>query len=221
MSDSSPQKYIPALKYHALTNFYDTIVRLTTREKVFKTELVNLAAPHPGEYLLDVGCGTGTLIQLFAEHEPNIRIMGLDADPVQLKQAQMKVATFGDQISFQQGYAQNLPPDTPTFDLAVSSLFFHHLTTDQKRDSLGEIYRVLKPGGRLLVADWGKPSSTRQRLAFFVVQLLDGFETTRDSVEGLLPILMRKAGFIHIDDSRLVPTFLGTVRLFQAEKPQE
>ena len=81
------QRYIPALKYHVLTGFYDTIVCLTTRESVFKTALVNLAAPQPGEYLLDVGCGTGTLPRLFAELEPKLRIMGLDDDPAGAKKA--------------------------------------------------------------------------------------------------------------------------------------
>lgn len=218
MNNRNSQLYIPALKYHALTGFYDSIVGLTTRESVFKTTLVKLAAPMPGESLLDVGCGTGTLTRLFAELEPELHIVGLDADPAQIKQAQKKLTTFGNQISLQQGYAQSLPQESQTFDLVVSSLFFHHLTTDQKRDALGEILRVLKPGGRLLIADWGKPSSIAQRLAFFLVQMLDGFETTRDSVEGSLPTLMKETGFVSLDDGGFVPTPLGTVRLFQAKK---
>ena len=218
MNNRSPQHYIPALKYHVLTGFYDTIVGLTTRESVFKTALVNLAAPQPGEYLLDVGCGTGTLTRLFAELEPKLRIMGLDADPVQIKQAQKRLTAFSNEISLQQGFAQSLPQEPQTFDLVVSSLFFHHLTTDQKKDALGEILRVLKPGGRLLIADWGKPLSIGQRLAFYIVQLLDGFETTRDSVEGSLPTLMKETGFASVDHSGFVSTPLGTVRLFQAKK---
>ena len=54
---------------------------------------------------------------------------------------------------------------------------------------------------------------------FFIVQLLDGFDTTRDSVEGNLPNLMKEAGFADVENSRFVPAFLGTVRLFQAKKP--
>jgi ubiquinone/menaquinone biosynthesis C-methylase UbiE len=221
MNKHSQQPYIPALKYHALTGLYDAVVQLTTREVMFKTELVNFAAPQAGEHVLDVGCGTGTLTYLLAEREPTLRIMGLDADPMQLKSATKKVAAISNQISFQQGYAQQLPDKTLTFDIVVSSLFFHHLTTHQKRQALAEILRVLKPGGRLHIADWGKPSSGIQRLMFFIVQLLDGFDTTRDSVEGNLPNLMKEAGFADVENSRFVPTFLGTVQLFQAKKPRK
>jgi len=219
MNKHSQQSYIPALKYHALTGLYDAVVQLTTREVMFKTNLVELVAPQAGEHVLDVGCGTGTLTYLLAEREPTLRIMGLDADPIQLKVATKKVAAISKQISFQQGYAQQLPDKTQTFDVVVSSLFFHHLTSHQKREALAEILRVLKPGGRFHIADWGKPSSVIQRLMFFIVQLLDGFETTRDSVEGNLPNLMREAGFGDVENSSFIPTFLGTVRLFQAKKP--
>ena len=219
MKSHSQQSYIPALKYHALTRFYDLVVRLTTREGMFKNKLVELAAPQAGEHVLDVGCGTGTLTQLFTQRETNLHIMGLDADPVQLKLARKKLAASDSKITLQQGYAQQLPLDSQTFDIVVSSLFFHHLTTHQKREALAEILRVLKPGGRLSIADWGKPSSRIQRLLFFIVQLLDGFETTRDSVKGTLPNLMKETGFADVENSRFVPTFLGTVRLFQAKKP--
>ena len=221
MKSHSQQSYIPALKYHTLTRFYDVIVRLTTREGIFKRKLVELAAPQAGEHILDVGCGTGTLTQLFTQREPNLHIMGLDADPVQLKLARKKLAASDSKITLQQGYAQQLPLDSQTFDIVVSSLFFHHLTTHQKREALAEILRVLKPGGRLSIADWGKPSSRIQRLLFFIVQLLDGFETTRDSVKGTLPNLMKETGFADVENSRFVPTFLGTVRLFQAKKPSK
>ena len=219
MKSHSQQSYIPALKYLALTRFYDLVVRLTTREGMFKNKLVELAAPQAGEHVLDVGCGTGTLTYLLAEREQKLHIKGLDADPVQLERANSKVAAIGSQISFQQGYAQQLPDNAQTFDIVVSSLFFHHLTTHQKREALAEILRVLKPGGRLHIADWGKPSSRIQRLMFFIVQLLDGFETTRDSVKGTLPNHMKETGFTDVENSRFVPTFLGTVRLFQAKKP--
>lgn len=212
------QPYIPALKYHALTGLYDNVVRLTTRETVFKAALVDLANPQPGEQLLDVGCGTGTLTGLFAQQEPKLACVGLDADPVQLKHAAKKFGAPRAELRFEQGYAQQLPFSPQSFDLAVSSLFFHHLTTRQKRDALTEIVRVLKPGGRLIIADWGQPSSLIQRGLFFLVQLLDGFETTQDSVRGALPVLMQGAGFVEVENRGSIPTILGTIRLFQANK---
>ncbi len=82
--------------------------------------------------------------------------------------------------------------------IVVSSLFFHHLTKAQKIETLKEIFRVLKLGGRLHIADWGKPSSFVQQVLFIVVQLLDRFETTQDSVESALPKLIKDSGVTHI-----------------------
>ena len=67
MKPSNTQSYIPALKYHALTRYYDQVVSLTTREATFKSALVNQTVPLAGHHLLDIGCGTGTLTQMFAE----------------------------------------------------------------------------------------------------------------------------------------------------------
>lgn len=135
--------YIPALKYHALTRYYDWVASLTTREKIFKTALVNQAAPLAGKHLLDVGCGTGTLTQMFAEREPSLTITGLDADSGALELAKTKFASMDQRVSLWQGFAQDMPFETATFDVAVSSLFFHHLTRLQKLDVLKQIHRVL------------------------------------------------------------------------------
>ncbi|MCK9503534.1 class I SAM-dependent methyltransferase [Spongiibacter tropicus] len=209
--------YIPALKYHALTRYYDWVASLTTREKIFKTALVNQAAPLAGKHLLDVGCGTGTLTQMFAEREPSLTITGLDADSGALELAKTKFASMDQRVSLWQGFAQDMPFETATFDVAVSSLFFHHLTRLQKLDVLKQIHRVLKPGGSLLVADWGKPSSSIQRMLFLLVQCLDGFETTRDSVHGMLPYLIDEAGFVKAESNGCVSTLLGTIHLMSAK----
>lgn len=218
MKTDQPRKYIPALKYSSFTRFYDKVVRITTREKTFKMELLKQSGLQSGQHVLDVGCGTGTLTQMIATSVPDLWITGLDADSAALEQAQSKLAPFGDRVCLQQGYAQQLPFNTNYFDIAVSSLFFHHLTTEQKLDALKEILRVLKPGGRLHIADWGRPASLSQRLLFFAVQLLDGFETTQDSVEHALPKLIEDAGFKNFESKGHFKTRVGTIRLFQALK---
>ena len=75
---------------------------------------------------------------------------------------------------------------------------------------------MLKPGGELHIADWGKPSNALMRALFFTVQLLDGFETTRDSVTGALPELLRAAGNDRVEETAKFDTPLGTIRLFRA-----
>ena len=217
MRPSNTQSYIPALKYHALTRYYDQVVSLTTREATFKSALVDQTAPLAGHHLLDIGCGTGTLTQMFAEREPSLTITGLDADPGALDIAGNRLVPVEQRVTLQQGFAQDMPFKSATFDVAVSSLFFHHLNRRQKLEVLNEIHRVLKPGGQLHIADWGKPSSLVQRGLFLLVQCLDGFETTRDSVEDLLPVLLEEAGFLDVARGAYIPTSLGTIRLFQAK----
>lgn len=219
MNTHNPKNFIPALRYHAFTRFYDTVVRFTTRETMFKTALVKQSVSHPGERLLDLGCGTGTLTMMMAENEAELQVVGVDTDPTTLEKAQKKLSSFGNRVSLQQGFAQQLPFKRDSFVIVVSSLFFHHLTKAQKIETLKEIFRVLKLGGRLHIADWGKPSSFVQQVLFIVVQLLDRFETTQDSVENALPKLIKDSGFTHIANRHFFPTPLGTIRLFQAIRP--
>ena len=190
---SGPRDYIPPLRFHGLTRFYDAVVRWTTREAVFKEALLDQLGHAPGRRLLDVGCGTATLSIALARRAPQAAVVGLDADAAALAIARAKAAGTGVQIEFQQALAHEMPFAAGSFDAAVSSLFFHHLRLGGKRAVLAEILRVLKPGGMLHVADWGRPSSLAMRAAFLVVQALDGFETTGDSVAGILPELMGQA----------------------------
>ena len=208
--------YIPPLRFHWLTSFYDSLVAITTREAFFKKLIVDKVANVKGNNLLDVGCGTGTLTKLIAEKSPKHTVIGLDADQTALDISQKKVIGKDLNISFRQGFGQKMPFDENSFDIVVSSLFFHHLNSSAKLATLTEIRRVLKPDGTLIIADWGKPTSIFQRILFFVVQLLDGFETTKDNVDGVIPSVVVESGFTHVSDLNIVPTPLGTIRLIEA-----
>lgn len=83
-------KYIPALSYNALTPFYDTVVGLTTREKLFKKALVEHARIRANHRVLDLACGTGTLTILLKEAVPEAEIIGVDGDPKILELAKKK-----------------------------------------------------------------------------------------------------------------------------------
>lgn len=212
-------RYLPALRYHVLTRFYDPVVRLTTRERAFKPELVRRMALAPGECALDVGCGTGTLTIMLADAYSNAHVVGVDADHATLERARGKRRCDGASLRFVQGLAQELPFGDAEFHAAVSSLFFHHLTRPQKRAALRELHRVLVRGGRVHIADWGRATGAIMRGAFILVRLLDGFATTRDSVTGVLPALLQDAGFTGVDDATAYATPLGTLRLYRAHKP--
>ncbi|TXI04369.1 MAG: methyltransferase domain-containing protein [Rhizobium sp.] len=212
------ESYIPALGYHWLTGLYDPVVRLTTRESTFKPALIAQAGIRAGERVLDLACGTATLTILAKQSQPAAEVHGIDGDPDILKIAAEKAAAEGLDLKLRQGLADALPYADAHFDRAMSSLFFHHLTRETKSAAFAELHRVLKPGGELHIADWGRASDPLMRAAFFGIQLLDGFTTTADNVNGLLPTLMQKAGFEDVCQTERFSTIFGTMALYRARK---
>jgi SAM-dependent methyltransferase len=212
-------RYIPALGYRWLTAAYDPIVRWATREQTFKAALVELIDRAHVERILDLGCGTGTLAILLAERFPDATIVGVDGDPDVLERAVRKRAAGHENLRFDLSRVDRLPYQDNEFDVVASSLVFHHLDRATKQVSLSESLRVLKPGGRLCLADWGKPPNALMRAAFLPVQLLDGFETTRDNVAGDIPRLIAAAGFSDPEEVARFSTPSGSLAIWCSEKP--
>jgi len=211
--------YIPALRYEWLTGFYDTVMDKMMRETTFKQALVRQAWVVKGHRVLDLGCGTATLTLLIKQAHPEAEVTGLDGDPKALEIARNKVAKSGLKITLEEGMAFKLPYPDNSFDRVFSGLLFHHLTREDKVRTLKEVYRVLVPGGELHVADWGKASNTLMRLAFLLVQLLDGFKTTTDNVNGLLPDFFSQAGLQDAQQTARYATMFGTMALHKVRKP--
>ena len=209
--------FVPALGYHWLTRFYDPVIRWGMRELAIKHALIEQASIKPGQQILDLGCGTGTMTLLLRNAAPNLQIAGLDADAKMLAVARQK--GLESNIDFRQGSADELPFEDGSFDRVVSSLMIHHLTTETKRAAFAEVFRVLRPGGEFHAADWGPRGSRLGRAAFLIVRLLDGFEITRDNYEGRLPALMEDAGFTGCEQTAVFGTVLGPLALFRAAKP--
>lgn len=208
----------PALRFHALTPLYDRVVALTTRERIFKRALLDQAAIEPGQQVLDVGCGTGTLAIAAQRRHPGVQVSALDADPAVLGIAADKARRAGVDIAFELGRSSALPYADERFDRVLSSLFFHHLSWGDKLLTARQMHRVLRPAGELHVADWGRAGGLTSRTAFLAIQLLDGFDTTTDNVAGMLPILFGSAGFRHVEETRRIPTVFGIVSLYRAVK---
>jgi ubiquinone/menaquinone biosynthesis C-methylase UbiE len=165
--------------------------------------------------VLDLGCGTGTLTLLIKQMHPETKVIGLDIDPKVLAIARAKAAKAGVAIALQRSMAFQLPYADNSFDRVLSSLVLHHLTTDNKRRTLREVYRVLRPGGELHVVDFGKPYSPFTYLLSVVIQR---FEEATDNVKGLLPEMFRTAGFDAVDELAHYTTIVGGLSLYRAQK---
>lgn len=115
---------------------------------------IGTAALEPGERVLDVGCGPGSLtIPAARKAGPLGRVAGIDASPEMIEAAARKAKEQGLDIDFRVAPVEALPFEDGVFDAVLSSLMLHHLPDDLKAQGLGEIIRVLKPGGRLIVID--------------------------------------------------------------------
>lgn len=213
------ESYIPALRFDWLTASYDTLIRYFLRERLFKDRLISRMNLCSGQEVLDLGCGTATLSMLIKQLYPAVNVTGMDGDRKILELARSKIETARLDIKLRWGLAHQLDLADKSFDRVVSSLMFHHLTPEHKRRSLSEIYRVLRPGGQLHVADWGKPQSALMRCAFLPVQILDGFAATSDSVRGKLSDYMADTGFTEVLVGGRLSTILGTLTFYQAKRP--
>lgn len=215
---ATERRYVPALGFAWLTWLYDPLLRATLREEEFKTALVRQAALAPGQRVLDLGAGTGTLTLLLKRAEPQAEVVGVDGDPAVLVRARAKAADAGLPIAFTEGMAHALPYPEASFDRVVTSLVLHHLTSGDKRRALREVWRVLRPGGELHVADWGKAQNVLMRALFLGVQLLDGFATTEDNVAGRLPAMSEECGFVDVQETASYATLYGTLTLWRARR---
>lgn len=214
------ERYIPALGHAWLTGLYDPVLRATMREATFKSRLVAQAELLPGHRVLDIGCGTATLTIAIKRSQPEAEVVGLDGDPDVLRRAAAKVATAGLDIELDHGFSDRLPYPDASFDRVLTSLLLHHLTTETKRRTLAEIHRVLRPGGQVHIADWGKAQDAVMRGAFFLIQLLDGFATTADNVRGKIPEFLREAGLADVRETGRLRTVFGTLSLYRGERPR-
>ncbi len=218
MGTSSKERYVTALRYDGLTSLYDPILQLTMREKIFKGRLIEQANIQKDQRVLDLGCGTATLTIMIKQIQPSSDVVGLDGDVKILKIGRQKIENRGLDIALQVGLSfDTMFPDN-SFDRVISSLLFHHLLPADKRRTAAEVYRILKLGGELHIADWGRPSNSLMRAAFLGVQLLDGFAATTENIQGKLPDYMQEAGFQDVTETDRLNTVFGTLGLYKATK---
>jgi SAM-dependent methyltransferase len=211
--------FLPALAFDALTPLYDAVIALTMRERAFKRRLVEQARLAPGQRVLDLGCGTGTLALMLARAEPRAAVVGLDVDPRILGRARRKAARAGIAVDWTLGSAVAPPFPAASFDRVTSSLVLHHLTTPEKQRALAAIRRILRPGGELHVADFGRPDGAYARLAASLFRCFDGPERTAANLEGRLPALVGEAGFVDVAETERWTTPFGTLAFLRARTP--
>jgi ubiquinone/menaquinone biosynthesis C-methylase UbiE len=189
-------------EYHAAIGF------LGRRRRVYD-DLVAHSGARPGDRVLDIGCGTGYLTRRATRAvTPGGHVVGIDPSPPVINYATRQAPA---NCTFQLASAQALPHPDASFDLVISSLAIHHLPPDERPTALREAYRVLRPGGRLLIADFRPP---RNRIANYLISAQSGHEMRHNPI-GHLAGLIAQAGF-HVTGSG---DSSHRLRYVQAQRP--
>ncbi|HLB45565.1 MAG TPA: methyltransferase domain-containing protein [Anaerolineales bacterium] len=196
--------------------FYDVSVNVMTLGQADRLRLLTLdqALLKHGESILDVGCGTGGVtIPAKLRVGKTGEVAGIDPAPEMIALARQKASRAGLEIDFRVGVIESLPFPDETFDAVTSSLMMHHLPEHLQVKGLAEIRRVLKPGGRILIADMMRPSnSTIKRFFTLLIQHGHGMKF---GIEDLLRHI-REAGF---DDVKQLDAHFMTIGFIRAKKP--
>ena len=187
------------------------------RQRAWRPRLVHDVLYGEPRSVLDLGCGTGPLTVAMEAAASRVSLTGVDGDPRVLGRARAK-ARPGSSIDWVQAAADSLPFEDGSFDRVVSSLLFHHLVPDVKRAALAEVRRVLRPGGRLHIADWGRPRDSAMAAAFLALRLVDGMENTRDHATDAFAGMLADAGFGDVCLEDRLRTAWGSLELLSARE---
>jgi ubiquinone/menaquinone biosynthesis C-methylase UbiE len=149
--------YLPAAGHDWALPFYDPIVKLLGGDSARRV-LIEQADLRPGQRVLEIGCGTGSLLMQIAHDQPALELTGLDPDAKALERAQSKADAASIPIRLDRGFSDALPYPDASFDRAFSCFMFHHLDgAEEKLRTLREVRRVLRPNGQLHLLDFAQP----------------------------------------------------------------
>jgi ubiquinone/menaquinone biosynthesis C-methylase UbiE len=180
--------------------FYDLFIWLVTlgREKAFREGMLHFAHLRPGESVLDVGCGTGTLA-IAAKRQVGTTgtVYGVDASPEMIARAEKKARKDGVKVVFKRAFAQELPFPDAQFDVVLTTVMLHHLPRTARQELAVEMRRILKPGGRVLAIDFG--GTDRKKKTF-----LDHFHRRHGHVDLKDMIEMLNEAGLNISESGAV-----------------
>jgi ubiquinone/menaquinone biosynthesis C-methylase UbiE len=212
MATPSKRTYLPAAGRDIFLPVYDLMTKLMGADQA-RRGLLDQAQIRPGHRILDIGCGTGTLLIQLRRLHPGTDVVGLDPDPKALARASRKAARSAVSIQLEQGFGDELPYPEASFDRVFSSLMFHHVPTNEKGKTVREIRRVLKPGGEFHMLDFEGPEKGSHGL---LAHILRSSERLKDNSESRVLSFMTKSGFADPKKVGHRSMLLGNIAYYRA-----
>jgi len=180
---------------------YDPLVEKLSfgKERRFRQQTIDIMHITPEQNILDVGCGTGSLTLMIADHLDNGSVTGIDAAPKMIAIARRKAKRHHNKALFENGVAEKIDFADGIFDTVVNSMFSHHIDTELKQRAFAEMFRVLKPGGILVTADIDRPTTRLASWIGWLSRYILLQPELEDNLLGNLPTIMNNAGFSNIN----------------------
>lgn len=204
--------YLPAAGHPWSLPLYDPLVKLLGGDAV-RAALLDQAVVRPGHRVLDMGCGTGSLVVLIKRQYPEVDVVGLDPDPRALARARRKGQRAALSIQLNRGFSDALPYPEGSFDRVFSSFMFHHLEAAEQEKTLREVRRVLKPGAAFHMLDFARPDS---KSAGRLTRLLHSSHRLKGNSDERILSLMSQAGLSDARRRGARRLLVGHVAYYQA-----
>lgn len=214
--------FLPGTGKAWMMPLYDPLSRLLGVSR-FRARLITYAQISSGEQVLDVGCGSGELLIALAREVPGAELTGLDPDGIALRRAARKAAAAGTGITLIRGYADDLPIDDAAMDHVVSTVAIHHLDAESRPKFAAEAFRVLRPGGKITILDFGGQADDHAHgaighLTAVIDHAVRKNPHVQPNLDNGLPNLLRTAGFVDAAEIAHWQTFVGPLTIVRATR---